>query len=196
MPPRKPHRVVRSIDLPDDQLEVAPALHASVHQGLHGEGFIHALACAAGYTTTKMNLDLDGVDWQIARAGPQGTVRSPKIECQVKAKSKPDLQKNDCYRVRLEVGRYNKIAGEGFQIPRFLFMVAVPDEAAGYAICTHEAMRLGTAGYWLSMTDKPIVPTGEEHPKKSIVLSVPRRNLLTVDSLGALLAGDLKGAAS
>ncbi len=141
-----------------------------------------------------MNLDLDGVDWQIAQAGPRGTVRSPKIECQVKAKSKPDLQ-DDSYRVRLEVGGYNKIAGEGFQIPRFLFMVTVPDKVSDYAVCTHEAMRLGTAGYWLQMGDKPVAPAGDEDPK-SIVLHVPRRNLLTADSLGALLAGDLEGATS
>ncbi len=56
-------------------------------------------------------------------------------------------------------------------------------------------MRLGTAGYWLQMGDKPVAPAGDEDPK-SIVLHVPRRNLLTADSLGALLAGDLEGATS
>ncbi|MDP9798635.1 hypothetical protein J2S43_007147 [Catenuloplanes nepalensis] len=169
-------------------------MHASVHAGLHGEGFIYALACAAGFTTAKMNLDVDGVDWQIAHPGPKGTVRSPKIECQVKARSAPELR-DDCFQLRLDAGGYNKIAGEGFRIPRFLFLVAVPDEISGYAVCTHDAMRLGTAGYWLAMADKPVVPIGEEHPK-TIVLSVPRRNLLTVHSLGALLAGDLEGAKS
>ncbi len=68
------------------------ALQANVHQGLHGEGFIYAMACAAGFTTSKMNLDLDGVDWQIAYPGPKGTARSPKIEMQVKSWSNPVLE--------------------------------------------------------------------------------------------------------
>ncbi|WP_436523768.1 hypothetical protein [Actinoplanes sp. HUAS TT8] len=62
-------------------------MHKNVHQGLHGEGFIQALACAGGFTTARANLDIDGVDLQIASAGPRGTVRSPKIEVQVKSVS-------------------------------------------------------------------------------------------------------------
>ena len=38
------------------------------HQGLHGEGFIFALASAAGLLVTKSNLDVDGVDWLVGRA--------------------------------------------------------------------------------------------------------------------------------
>lgn len=68
------------------------ALQANVHQGLHGEGFIYAMACAAGFTTSRMNLDVDGVDWQIAYPGPKGTTRSPKIEMQVKSWSNPVLE--------------------------------------------------------------------------------------------------------
>jgi hypothetical protein len=167
-------------------------LNANVHQGLHGEGFIYALASAAGLTTAKMNLDVDGVDWQIAASGPKGTLRSPKLECQVKSKSNPDFRDNH-YRVRLAVESYNKIAGEGFQVPRFLFAVVVPAEASNYAICAHESMKLGTAGYWLSMAGFSVEPIGESSPK-SIVLEVPKSNLLTTKSLHALLIGDLEGA--
>lgn len=168
------------------------ALNTNVHQGLHGEGFIYALACAAGLTTAKMNLDVDGVDWQIAATGPRGTLRSPKLECQVKSKSNPDLRDNK-YRVRLEVEKYNKIAGDGFQVPRFLFTVVVPREPSDYAVCDHDAMRLGTAGYWLSMADFATEPSGDSDPK-SVVLEVPRNNLLTTETLQALLIGDLEGA--
>jgi len=66
-------------------------VNRNVHQGLHGEGFIYALASAGGFVTSRSNLDVDGVDWQIARPGPQGTSRSPKIEIQVKSSSSPDI---------------------------------------------------------------------------------------------------------
>ena len=139
-----------------------------------------------------MNLDLDGVDWQIAASGPKGTRRSPRLECQVKSKSNPDFR-DDHYRVRLTVESYNKIAGDGFQAPRYLFTVVVPEEPSRYAVCAHEAMTLGTAGYWLSMAEFPAEPVGGNSPK-SVMLAVPKSNLLTTQSLHALLIGDLKGA--
>lgn len=50
------------------------------------------MACAGGFTTSKMNLDLEGVDWQIAYPGPRGTTRSPKIEVQVKTATEIDIR--------------------------------------------------------------------------------------------------------
>ncbi|WP_329018438.1 DUF4365 domain-containing protein [Micromonospora rifamycinica] len=139
-----------------------------------------------------MNLDLDGVDWQLAHPGPKGTTRSPKIEIQVKSKSKPDLR-NGLLQCRLPVNNYNQLAGPGFQIPRFLAYVVVPAEAGDYAICSADHMLLGTAAYWLSLVDQNIKPTGNDYPK-SVMVEVPIRNLLTVETLNALLIGDLEGA--
>ena len=168
-------------------------MNRNVHQGLHGEGFIHALACAGGFTTSRMNLDLDGVDWQIAHPGPRGTTRSPKIEVQVKSTSTP-LLKGDVLHHRLDVAHFNKLAGAGFQIPRFLSVVIVPSAAEHYAVCTDENMRLSTAAYWLSLADRETLPS-ETDDAASVTVEVPLRNLLTVDALGCLLDGDLGGAA-
>ena len=85
---------------------------------------------------------------------------------------------------------FNHLAGPGFQIPRFLAVVVVPPEVADYATCTDEHLRLGTAAYWLSLADREILPTGDGGPDTTVV-EVPLRNLLTVDSLGSLLVGDL-----
>jgi hypothetical protein len=164
-----------------------PVVNKYVHQGLHGEGFIYALACAAGFTTSRMNLDLDGVDWQVAHPGPRGTTRSPKIEFQVKSSSAPDMR-NGVLRHRLDVAHFNHLAGSGFQIPRFLAVVVVPPSAADYAVCTTEQMRLGTAAYWVSLVDRETLPTEEDNPHSTVV-ELPLRNLLTTESLGDLLGG-------
>src|SRR6266704_4227585 len=89
------------------------ALQANVHQGLHGEGFIYAMSCAAGLTKSKMNLDLDGVDWQIAYPGPKGTARSPKIEMQVKSWSNPVLEEGTLS-TGFRSSNYNKLPEQGF----------------------------------------------------------------------------------
>lgn len=169
-------------------------LHPNVHQGLHGEGFIHAMACAAGFTTSKMNLDVDGVDWQIAHPGPKGTTRSPKIEMQVKTESSPDVHE-DMFKYRLTVQHFNRLAGSGFQVPRYLALVVVPVDSSTYAICGHEHMQLGTAAYWLSLADRDEMPAGADDPK-SVVVLVPKANLLDVTTLSALVEGDLGGATS
>jgi hypothetical protein len=168
-------------------------VNKNVHQGLHGEGFIYALACAGGFTTSRHNLDLDGVDLQIAYPGPRGTTRSPKIEVQVKSSSAPVI-KEDAIHHPLHVRHYNQLAGANLQVPRFLSVVIVPPSTENYAVCTDDAMTLSTAAYWLSLADREILPIGEGDASR-VTVRVPLRNLLTVDALGCLLDGDLGGAA-
>lgn len=168
-------------------------MNRNVHRGLHGEGFVYALACAGGFTVSRMNLDLDGVDWQIAYPGPRGTTRSPKIELQIKSSSSP-LVKDGVIRHRMRVDHYNQLAGPGFQVPRFLAVVIVPPDAADYATCTDEHLRLSTAAYWISLADRQVLPTGAGLAE-TIQIEVPQRNLLTVEAIRHLLTGDLEGAA-
>jgi hypothetical protein len=94
-------------------------LQRNVHQGVHGEGFVFALASAAGLTTSKTLPDVDGIDWQIAYPGPKGTVRSPRIEMQVKSSSNPQVEDN-AFKHRLSVKHHNAIAGPGFKYHGFL----------------------------------------------------------------------------
>ena len=122
------------------------ALQVNVHQGLHGEGFIYAMACAAGFTAAKMSVDVDGVDWLIAYPGPKGTTRSPKIEMQVKTWSNPVLV-DGFYKYRIKIQHYNHLAGPGFQLPRFLALVIVPSDPGQYAVCDYENMKLGMSAY-------------------------------------------------
>ncbi|GAA4697846.1 DUF4365 domain-containing protein [Phytohabitans rumicis] len=167
-------------------------LENRVHQGLHGEAFIYALASAAGLCSARPAPDYDGIDWQIAHPGPKGALRSPKIELQVKTCSAP-VERDDCWRYRLLVRHYNLLAGPGFQVPRHLALVIVPESAEHYAHCGPESMLLSHAGYWLSLADHEVLPEDDESPK-TVAILVPKRNLLTVETLSALVSGDLKGA--
>ncbi|GAA2621160.1 hypothetical protein GCM10010436_26660 [Paractinoplanes durhamensis] len=138
-----------------------------------------------------MNLDIDGVDWQIAHPGPRGTTRSPRIEVQVKSSSAPRIKDGEIHH-SLRVDHFNHLAGPGFQIPRFLSVVIVPTAAEEYAICTDRQMQLSTAAYWISLEDRETLPTEPGDPA-SVSVRIPTRNLLTVETLGSLLAGDRAG---
>jgi Domain of unknown function (DUF4365) len=121
-----------------------------------------------------------------------GSQRSPKLEIQVKSSSSP-LIKNDEIHHSISVGHFNHLAGSGFQIPRFLAVVVVPRRPEQYAVCSAQHMRLSTAAYWLSLAHREVLRPETESSTR-VTVKVPLRNLLTVDTLGRLLAGDVEGA--
>lgn len=167
-------------------------LNRNVHQGSYGEAFVHALACAAGFTIARQHLDVDGVDWQIGAVGPLGSIRSPKIDVQVKSSSRA-RDSDDHWSHRLRVSHFNALAGRDFMVPRFLTVVITPEEARQYVRVDADAMILSHAAYWLSLADQELLPADDADPKTTTV-RVPKRNLLTVETLTALVRGDMEGA--
>jgi hypothetical protein len=127
-------------------------------QGLHGEGFIFALASAAGLIASKPVLDVDGVDWEIGYPGPIGSCRSPRIDVQVKTWSEP-VADGRVWRYRMPVAQFNALAGTGFTVPRYLVLVTVPPESREYATCEPAVMRLRRAAYWTSLAEQDLLPT-------------------------------------
>jgi hypothetical protein len=165
------------------------ALHRNVHQGSYGEAFVHALACAAGFTVGRQHLDVHGVDWQIASAGPRGSLRDPRIEVQVKTWTSARKTPSD-WVGRLRAAHFNALAGRGFMIPRFLVAVIVPKDPDDYVQSSPAAMILSHAAYWLSLADQP--PTDTDG-SETVSVQVPRSNLLTVETLTALVHGEQEG---
>ena len=161
------------------------------HQGLHGEGFVFALASAAGLTLAKFNVDVDGVDWLIAHPGPLGGTRSPKIEVQVKSWSVPEGD-DESWSYRLHVKHFNSLAGRHWDLRRYLVLVTTPASPTDYASAS-EVMVLRYAAYWLSLADQEVRPTGPRDPQ-TVAVRVPRSNRLTVAGLRALVHGDHAGA--
>jgi hypothetical protein len=160
------------------------------HQGLHGEGYVFAMACTAGLLTSRPILDVDGIDWLIGSPGPLGTARSPKIEVQVKTTTRP-VGGDGSWRFRLAIKHFNALAGPGFDLRRYLIMVTVPDEMSRLAVCDADCMKLQHAAYWVSLADREPLSQGQGMPATTTV-RVPQRNLLTPQSLRALVAGDVE----
>jgi hypothetical protein len=160
------------------------------HQGLHGEGYIFAMASTAGLLASRPILDMDGVDWLIGSPGPMGTARSPKIEVQVKTWSRP-VGDSDSWGYRLSTPHFNALAGPGFDLRRYLIMITVPDEVFRFAECDADCIRPHHAAYWVSLADQEPLADDPGTPA-SVAVRVPRRNLLTPDVLRGLVAGDLE----
>ncbi|WP_018216032.1 DUF4365 domain-containing protein [Salinispora vitiensis] len=153
------------------------------HQGYFGESFVRVLASAAGLIAGQQDVDHTGVDFSIDFPGTRGTVRFPKIEAQVKSWSCPTGTDLD-WLYPMNVRHYNNLAGEGFAVSRYLFLIIIPPDAGQYAQADETSLRLSHCGYWASLRERPLI---DQAAQRKVTVSVPKRNLLTVDGLRALL---------
>lgn len=153
------------------------------HQGQFGEDYVRVLASAAGLTVSKCDLDVDGIDLQITLPHDAGSVRSPRIEVQVKTTSR--LRPVDgVFRYDGLNGRqFNKLAGPGFMVPRYLFLVTVPPDTSRYADLNHNGLLLRHIGYWTSLSSCDVV----SEARSSVRVRVPTANVLTARRLRELV---------
>lgn len=170
-------------------------LDANNHQGKFGEDYVRVLASAAGLIVGSYDLDHDGIDLSLRRPGRVRDVVSPLIEVQVK--SSATLRRTSSGEAwtfnGLNEVQYNKLAGQDFVVPRFLFLIAVPQRADQYAQFTPEDMRLRHLGYFLSLRSQAPVAQPDRSRHRSV--RVPLGNVLTVESLLRLVHPDLTGPA-
>jgi hypothetical protein len=153
------------------------------HQGYFGESFVRVLASAAGLIAGQQDVDHTGVDFSIDLPGTRGTVRFPKIEAQVKSWSSPKGT-DFFWDYPMNVHHYNNLAGEGFAVSRYLFLIIVPSDTDKYAYVDETSMRLSHCGYWASLHDLPVI---DQATQRNVTVHVPKRNVLTVNALRSLL---------
>ena len=162
------------------------AVDPKVHQGFYGEAFVAAIAAAAGFDVDFPRVG-HGKDFSISARGPKGTSRSRKIDVQVKSWSKP-RNKDGVFKYPLEVTAYNYLSGQDHDVRQYLILCLVPANAGKYAHGRHTFLRLNRSAYWFSLRDQQPDYTLSDDSRKTIY--VPQTNLLTVNTLTALLEGD------
>ncbi|MEU4676285.1 DUF4365 domain-containing protein [Micromonospora sp. NPDC023737] len=152
-------------------------------QGYFGESFVRVLASAAGLVASKHDLDVTGVDFTFDFPGSRGTTRFPKIDVQVKSWSRA-VGSLDAWHYEMEVAHFNNLAGRDYHIPRYLFLIVVPDDIERYTDADADVLRLHHCGYWVSLADRPPIDSSR---RRRVTVRVPKRNLLTVQALRDLM---------
>jgi hypothetical protein len=106
-----------------------------------------------------------------------------RLEVQVKSWSAP-VGDGESWRYRgLTEKRFNALAGRR-RVPRYLFIVHVPDDVDSYACADKDVLTLKHAAYWVSLRDRERIPG--PHCGRKIPVMVPQQNLLTVEELTKL----------
>jgi hypothetical protein len=160
-------------------------LDARNHQGKFGEDYIRVLASAAGLLVYTPDLDYDGIDLGIRWPGRVGSAASPAIDVQVKSWSTPHKSGGAWRFDGLNEMQFNKLAGQAYTVPRYLFLVVVPQSADTYAEIFTEGMLLRYQGFYVSFRDEPVIEAPSRERRR--VVQVPIGNVLTSGTLRTLM---------
>jgi Domain of unknown function (DUF4365) len=160
-------------------------LDARQHQGKFGEDYVRVLASAAGLVVQNDDIDVDGVDLGLKFPGRVGPRSSPAIEVQVKTWSAPRVVDGRYAYPGLTERGFNRLAGDDYTVPRFLFVVMVPDSAEQYADFWTEGVLLRHLCYFHSLRDQPRLPRPRRDRHRTV--HIPTANVLTLRTLRTLL---------
>lgn len=144
--------------------------------------YVRAVASVAGYAVYKQEVDDDSVDLGLAAKGRGDTIRSPRLEMQLKCTAQ-DVVRTDY--ISFELGRknYDDLRGTDLLVPRILVVVVVPEVLDEWVAQTEENLVMRRCGYWLSL--RSYVDTENA---ASVTLRPPRANVFTVETLRTLMA--------
>ena len=153
--------------------------------------FVQAVAATAGFSVVSPPVDDDSIDWQIAQAGGSGTVRSPKLELQLKSTATIEWKDGeDTFPFRLPKKNYEDLRPANVLVPRILVVVRLPEGPERWTEMTDEQLILRHCAYWLSLR-------GNEESDKmtSVTVYLPTSQRFNVEALQRLMTEIAEGEA-
>ncbi len=125
------------------------------------------------------------MDFLLRWPGRVGAAASPAIDVQVKSWSQARKSSGTWRFDGLNEVQFNKLAGRDYTVPRYLFLVVVPDDPGQYSEILADGMILRYQGYYLSLREES--PVSEPSPERRHTVYVPIGNILTVRTLQTLM---------
>lgn len=170
----------------DDTLGIS-SMELSDRKEQFSNAYLQAVASVAGYGVWKPapGPDDDSVDWVVAQKGGEGTVRSPRLEVQLKCTA-AHVPSRDYFSFPLKLKTYDDLRPEreNLLVPRILLVVLVPDDIESWLEQSEEKLTMRRCGFWKSLRGME-----EVENTTSVTVRVPRSNLFTVDELASIMQG-------
>jgi len=158
-------------------------MHLSHQQEAISKAFVRAVAAAAGFRVQDgTEPDDDSVDLTIAARGPMGTVRSPKLDVQLKCwLGRPASDPTWPY--DLKAKNHEELRHDDVQVPRVLVVVAVPEDIAMWVEQDEERLLMRHCAWWTSLRGEPATAN-----TATVRLHIPRAQVFDVEGLKAIMA--------
>ncbi len=112
--------------------------------------YVKAIAACAGFSWSKPSVDDDSVDLCLHQRGGGGTIRSPRLDLQLKCKAS-ELPTDSDFSYSLKIKNYDDLRDPNVQVPRILVVVLVPDAVDEWLDHGEPQMALRRGGYWHSL---------------------------------------------
>jgi hypothetical protein len=143
--------------------------------------YVLAVAAAAGYAWYQPSVDDDSIDLGLAARGGGGTVRSPRLELQLKCHA-AETPAGDYLSHDLKIKNYEELRDAAVQVPRILVVVLVPEDVASWLTATENELVMRRCGYWASLRGLPATTN-----KNTVAVSIPRTQGFHPEVLRALM---------
>ena len=152
--------------------------------------YVHAVATVAGFALYDIRVDDESVDCGIAKRGGGGTVKSPRLELQLKC-SQRDVMQDDGLHFPLKRKNYDDLRELNLHVPKILVVLTVPAQVVDWIAHSEDEMCLRHCAWWMSLAgaaeragvEKPtvIVPVAQRFNSEalnSIMGRVGRKEIL------------------
>lgn len=132
---------------------------------------VRAVAAVCGLAYSIPGTDDDSVDATLARRGGGGTLRSPKLDLQLKCSGglKPSAQHVTFV---LPIKNYDELRPTDIMVPRILVVASVPADLDGWLTCSEDQFLLRNCAYWMSIRGFP-----DSANEASVTLHLPRAQI-------------------
>ena len=151
-------------------------LPANERKRLLGVVYLCGVAAAAGYGADVPSSDYDSIDLVVSsRIG-----KRHRLEFQIKCTSEVSAEGAD-FGFVLPKKNYDDLRADTL-IPRFLFVLSVPDNLGDVIRQSERRLNFRRCGYWVSLQGLDESPNAT-----SVTVRVPRRNVLTPQALRSLM---------
>jgi len=142
--------------------------------------FIAAIASKCGFRMSKPDVDDDSIDWTLSGKGGSGSVRSPKLDIQLKCTALELGIEND-FSFDLKVKNFNDLVPSHVMVPRILVVVLVPESENEWLEQTEEELKIRRCGYWVSLRGE-----SESTNASSVTIRLPRNQMFDPDGLNTI----------
>ena len=143
--------------------------------------YVQAVAATVGLAHAVWSVDEDSIDLSLGMRGGRGTIRSPKVDLQLKCSSR-DLLRPEALHFPLKIKNYDDLRYTEETVPRILVVVIVPESVDDWLLHSEEQMIIRHCGYWMSLHGAPPVQNS-----RSVSVKLPRTNKFDVEGLTAMM---------
>jgi hypothetical protein len=149
--------------------------------------YVHAVAAVAGFAWSAPSVDDDSVDLTLSQRGGGGTVRSPRLDLQLKCKAAPTPTEVE-FSHWLKRKNYDDLRDTTVLVPRILVVVLVPNDLNDWLAHSEAELALRRCGYWLSLRGWP--PTSNDSGQ---TVKMQKQQTFTVQSLSDIMGRIARG---